>query len=504
MKKTLGANEFGDFQTPMRLVQDVCDYLSRRGVAPAAVVEPTCGLGNFVLTAFDLWPQATHLGVEINTDHIAALRSALGLRRVRVEHESFFHFDWRATFQELRSPVLVLGNPPWVTNAQLGTLGSSNLPQKTNFQGHVGLDALTGKSNFDISEWMLIKILESLAGRRSWLAMLCKTSVARKALIHAWKTEIGIEWAEMRAIDAKAHFGAAVDACLLVCSLKPDGRSKDCGVYEDFVTKKTSSVIGWCDKQLVADVPLYQKWKHLIGESPYQWRSGIKHDCSKVMELRKDAAGYRNGLGELVELEADYMYPMLKSSELANDRVDNPVRWMLVTQRSVGEETRQIRINAPKTWAYLHRNITALENRGSSIYKGRPSFSIFGVGDYTFSPWKVGISGFYKRLKFVVVGNSNGRPTVLDDTGYFLPCQSEREARSIASMLNTKVAHEFFSAFTFWDAKRPITVDLLRKLNLTALARELGLSQELAEYVGKRTAVQPNLFDSRGSDMFAS
>ena len=45
---------------------------------------------------------------------------------------------------------------------------------------------MTGKSNFDISEWMLIRLLEALQGRRATIAMLCKTATARKVLRHAW------------------------------------------------------------------------------------------------------------------------------------------------------------------------------------------------------------------------------------------------------------------------------------------------------------------------------
>jgi hypothetical protein len=491
-KERHGPDEFGDFQTPLPLAADVCRFLSGRGVAPASVVEPTCGLGNFILSAIDCFPAATCLGVEINPAHIVALKASLRTREgdaaVRVLQQSFFDVDWRATFRNLAEPILVLGNPPWVTNAHLGSLGSANLPEKTNFQGHVGLDAITGKSNFDISEWMLIRLLESLAKRRAWLAMLCKTAVARKALLHAWKNGIAVDWAEMRAIDAAAFFGAAVDACLLVCSLSAAGASKDCGVFTDLAAEKPSSVVGWRDGQLVANVPAYEQWKHLAGEAPYQWRSGVKHDCSKVMELRKEAQGFRNGLGELVELEDDYVYAMLKSSELANGHIDDPVRWMLVPQRAVGDDTGAIEKRAPKTWRYLLKHGESLDRRGSSIYRNRPRFSVFGVGDYTFAPWKVGISGFYKRLKFAVVGNSQGKPTMLDDTAYFVACQSEQEARCVASLLNSDISREFFSAFIFWDAKRPITVELLRKLDLMALAQEMGAEDQLGRFLGK----QPN------------
>jgi len=493
-KKAHGADEFGDFQTPRPLASDICHFLSKRGIVPASVVEPSCGLGNFVLAALDCFPSGECLGVELNAEYVtqlsATIRSRAGHEKVRLVRQSFFDFDWQATFRSLPKPVLVLGNPPWVTNAQLGALGSTNLPRKTNFQGHVGLDALTGKSNFDISEWMLIKLLEALAGRGAWLAMLCKTAVARKVLVHAWKTGIALDWAEMRAIDAGAFFGAAVDACLLVCSLSTQGTSNDCGVYPGLASKEPASVLGWCDHQLIADVRAYKKWKHLAGECPYQWRSGVKHDCSKVMELRRDGLGFRNGLGELVELEDDYVYPMLKSSELANGHTQNPVRLMVVPQRAVGDDTRVIEERAPKTWRYLMEHAAALDRRGSSIYRKRPRFSVFGVGDYTFAPWKVAISGFYKRLKFAVLGTSAGKPTVLDDTCYFVPCQSEPEARCVASLLNSDACREFFSAFIFWDAKRPITVDLLRRLDVMALAAELGSGEELARILAKSSRVR--------------
>ena len=61
-------------------------------------------------------------------------------------------------------------------------IGGTNLPDKTNFLSHNGLDAITGKSNFDVSEWMLIRVIEWLRGHNGYIAMLCKTSVARKIL----------------------------------------------------------------------------------------------------------------------------------------------------------------------------------------------------------------------------------------------------------------------------------------------------------------------------------
>ena len=97
------------------------------------------------------------------------------------------------------------------------------------------------------------------------------------------------------------------------------------------------------------------------------------------------------------------------------------------------------------------------------MYRNRPMFSIFGVGEYSFAPWKVAISDFHKALDFKAIGPSSGKPVVLDDTCYFITCRAQGEAACIAEMLNSSDAQEFFSAFIFWDAKRPVTVDVLQR-----------------------------------------
>lgn len=473
--------QFGDFQTPAELAGGVCRFLAGRGVRPSTVVEPTCGIGRFVFAALDRFPDADVLGYEINPGYVESLRAALDARpngKSRAIQSSFFDVDWGSALSELPEPILILGNPPWVTNAELGTLGSTNLPPKANREGLAGLDALTGKSNFDISEWMLTRLTEAMAGRRGWVAMLCKTAVARKVLRQVWKDGVALEWAELRTIDAGAWFGASVDACLLVCGVSPAGTNRSCGVFPDFEAVLPQRTFGFCDGHIVADVEAYRRWKHLAGESTYRWRSGVKHDASKVMELRRDGADYRNGYGERVELEDDFIFPMLKSSSITQGLVESPTRWMLVPQRSVTDDPEAIGSVAPKTWRYLWDHREALDRRGSSIYRNRPRFSVFGVGPYSFEPWKVAISGFYKRLDFVAVGPFEAKPVVFDDTVYFTACRTESEARLIASLLNSEVAREFFAAFVFWDAKRPITTELLHRLDLRALARELGLASD--------------------------
>ena len=472
--------ELGDFQTPAELADEVCRLLAGRGLAPRSLVEPTCGTGSLLLAALDRFPSASAgLGVDVEQAYVDALGRALGARRdgakVTLVRASFFDADWTSLVAALPDPVLAIGNPPWVTNARLGATGGTNLPEKSNFQGHAGLDAITGKSNFDISESMLVRLLELFDGRDATVAMLCKTAVARRALARAWRAGLGLADAEIRALDAARYFGVSVDACLLVCSLSPSGaRARECRVYDSLEARAPASTIGYCEGRLLADVDAYRRWRHLAARDDARdtWRSGVKHDCARVMELRRERGRYVNGFGESVALEDDYVYPMLKGSDVANGRVAAPSRWMLVTQRAVGEDTDAIRLRAPKTWAYLRAHAALLDGRRSRVYRKRAPFSVFGVGDYTFAPWKVAVSGFYKRLRFVRVGEYAGRPVVFDDTVYFVACSSEREAALVADVLDSAPAREFYSAFLFWDAKRPVTAEVLRRLDVRALARD--------------------------------
>src|SRR5207249_9257440 len=154
-KRTKAKVEFGDFQTPPHLARDVCELLLRRGVRPSSILEPNCGSGSFVLACLESFPSAqTVIGVDISSSYVEALQSLLHLRPLpayaRVFHGDFYTTDWNRLLRKLADPLLVVGNPPWVTNAGLSAIGSSNLPQKTNFQKYAGLDAITGKSNFDI------------------------------------------------------------------------------------------------------------------------------------------------------------------------------------------------------------------------------------------------------------------------------------------------------------------------------------------------------------------
>ena len=486
--------QYGDFQTPPELAAQICVRLRLMGIKPSAILEPTCGRGAFLTAAAEVFPEVRNItGVDINARYVAEARGACG-DHVQVEQGDFFQTDWPRILAREAGRLLVLGNPPWITSGELGLLKSANRPVKGNFQGHRGLDALTGKANFDISEWMVLQQIEWLKERHGWIAMLVKTAVARKILRQMWERGEPVGRSAIFHVDAMHHFGAAVNACLFVLPFKLGQPSRSCDLFDGLKSVESVGTVGYHNGMLISDVDAFMAQRHLLGfNSDHVWRSGIKHDCAKVMNLmRSKDGGLVNGLGETVKVEDTYLFPMLKSSDVAKEKQCSD-RMMIVPQREIGEDTSHIQRDAPRTWAYLCAHGEQLGGRGSVIYRDKPHFSIFGVGDYTFAPWKVAISGFYKVLRFVKVGPIGGSPMVFDDTVYFLPCWSEDEADFVHSLVQSKPYSQLLHGMVFAAEKRPITAEVLRRISLERVADELGLGDQYVTFIKGKSEPQMEL-----------
>jgi hypothetical protein len=123
---------------------------------------------------------------------------------------------------------------------------------------------------------------------------------------------------------------------------------------------------------------------------------------------------------------------------------------------------------------------------------------LFGVGPYSFAPFKVAISGLHKTPAFRAIGPREGRPVMLDDTSYLLACSSAEEAAALTALCNDPIALELIRSSSFSDAKRPITKALLQRVDLRAILQRTDrrrllarAAMVMAEEVAARPAEAP-------------
>ena len=90
------------------------------------------------------------------------------------------------------------------------------------------------------------------------------------------------------------------------------------------------------------------------------------------------------------------------------------------------------------------------------------------------------MSGLHKTPRFVCVAPFQNKPVFFDDACYFLSFQNQEEAEVVTDILNSEPCLRFISSLLFDDSKRPITVELLQRLNLRAIAQEARLADDWA------------------------
>jgi len=461
------ADAFGDFQTPRELAEQIWRAVETEHLD--LVVEPTVGVGAFLATVPPAVRQVPWLAFDINPDYVMQSRNIAETYAIpaRIETEDAFALS-PSDFPRLEGrTVLAIGNPPWITSAGQSGLPGTNLPTKANRFGLRGLDAITGKANFDIAESILLKVVDALrCAKEVRMAFLIKRSVALK-MARDLLGSPGLLDASFRRVDARKWFGASVEAGLLQLRFVPaeSGATSTISLGPDLIHAPTEHA-GIVDGRFVFDVPTYRQSRMIEANvgGRLEWRQGVKHDAARVLVLTMDELGrVKNGLGEHVDIEEEVLHPFFKSSDLAAGR--SPRHLFPLYQHNLAGPLDHLDVRWPKLSSYLRAHRDLLASRGSSIYRGKPDYMLFGVGDYSLAPWKVAISGFYKTPRFSVLGpNRRGLPPLVDDTCYLLPFRTAESAQDTADYLNSPQVRDFLASIADTTAKRPYTKEILGRI----------------------------------------
>lgn len=497
---------YGDWQTPIALAERVCDYHLAKFGAPDIVIEPTCGQGAFVFSALKKFPNISEIhALEINRKYTIELKLRLLINAlstplqappdIHIYNADFFEFNFASIIEKSRRRnwnTAIIGNPPWVTNSRQGKNNSVNLPTKNNIYGFKGIDAITGKSNFDISEYITLQLLKISQINIGGISFLLKNSVIRNILTkqHIEKYHIGN--IEQKLIDASSEFNVSVDASCFSAQFNCNP-TLTCSI-SDFYTNLYLREYGWVNDSFVSDTEEYVKFSKYDGISTYIWRSGIKHDCSSVLELTLTDKKFTNGFGETVQIEDDLIYPLLKSSDI--NKYDGTVcrKFLIVPQRKIGDNTSSLQYTHPLAYSYLVKYVNKFSCRKSSIYRGKDIFSIFGVGEYSFKPYKIIVSSLCKDVNFRLISEYNRKPIMVDDTCYQLGFDDYEEAKCIYDALNSTEIQSLLQSLIFKDAKRVVTKNLLMRLDLVQFCRDndVVITHELNS---KSSGCQLSLFE---------
>jgi len=203
-----------------------------------------------------------------------------------------------------------------------------------------------------------------------------------------------------------------------------------------------------------------------IGKSSYYakpgtcgWANGIY--CLEIVGRRPDGLlvikNVREDLKREVEsleapIEKDFIFPLLRGKDVKKWRFKTE-HYLLVTQNpeqfSKAYPEKKLKINFPKTHSYYNQFKDILANRvGYKKYfdvSKDPFYSVYNVGDYTFSKYKVCWTRVSTDINACVVSPVDdkylGEKLVIPiETIVFVPFDNESEAHYFCSLINSSPA----------------------------------------------------------------
>jgi len=246
--------------------------------------------------------------------------------------------------------------------------------------------------------------------------------------------------------------------------------------------------------------------RKVLGQSDYEAHAGactwansiywveiLTERPDGVVMVRNVTEGAKRKVDSVtVELEPDLLYPLLRGRDVRRWQAQPSLHILMMqdpkTRRGIDEAT--VQRNWPKTWAYLkrfekplrersgfRRYFTRKDKRGQVIETG-PFYSMFNVGDYTFAPWKVVWRGeVATALVAAVVGRTQDRPIVADQTAYLVAFQPESAAHFLCCVLNSSIVRLIYLMHTY----KHVSMTLVQRLAIPTYDSANHTHQRLAD-----------------------
>ena len=208
--------------------------------------------------------------------------------------------------------------------------------------------------------------------------------------------------------------------------------------------------------------------KRILGISLYRAREGantgganavfwvnVKSRSRSLAQIRNVTEGARKPVAATrTTVEAKLLYPLLRGQNVARWRAV-PEHSILITHRP-GMKLRAIpetemRGAFPRSFSYLKRFEALLRRRPAFARYFRPDapfYSLFNIGDYTFTPWKVVWREQALPFTAAVAGPVRETVVIADHKLMIVPADSDSEAHYLCAVLNSLPVGAVVAAYT--------------------------------------------------------
>lgn len=191
-------------------------------------------------------------------------------------------------------------------------------------------------------------------------------------------------------------------------------------------------------------------------------------------------------------IEPDLLFPLLRNRDVKRWKAD-PSAYLIMAQdpiRRCGIEEDEMKATYPKTYAYLKRFEKALRERKSRgvtdmIKKGAPFYTMFSVGTYTFSRYKVVWPNIASEIVAAVVTTKDKKPILPQHIVTLVACDSIEESHYICSLMNASPINFSLQAYSMKGGKSFGDPHVLQNVRIPKFDSKKKLHLRLADLSDK-------------------
>ena len=187
-------------------------------------------------------------------------------------------------------------------------------------------------------------------------------------------------------------------------------------------------------------------------------------------------------------LEMDYVYPLLRGKDVKKwgYSLEYSILLPYTNDGKVVDKDKLI-TTCPNMFDYFfvesHGFCPVLKERAT--YKKfilrqnehAPEYSLYNIGEYTFSSYKVIWKALAKGVEAVTISNKNNRMLIPDHNLLMVPLEDEMEAYYLTGILNSDIVSEFVNSYVAWF----ISSHILERINIPKYSENDRLHIEIAE-----------------------
>ncbi len=527
--------QLGEYYTPRGVAEMAVKELNINDYETDTFLDPGCGSGIFLSTCVnkkrealedDLSPETlvdvitdTVFGVDLNPVAVksAKLSYLLSLLPIleedsvdRLELPVFLADSLRLTrddqiqfgdeVHDLSIDHLV-GNPPWITwgnlSEQVKDAWRAKYVKQLDLLPHHGVEARLGHANDDISVpfiWVCIyhyldedgdasfvlkrDIMKGPAGRLLRTQRVNSRPTAVRHVhdfnrLRPFGDDVGVHSAIYTLnADSKPKFPISVDSWKKSRG-KPSFTTVD--AMRDTLEHEETGMIPVDEDDQSSSWIREDAENRALGECEHDIRHGVKDDATDVYSIDRSQLG---------ELEPDFVYPYIKSRHVVKYGLFGHTLHLVPIKKANEDNETELQNNCPKTYQYLESNRQALEDRSSSWLDEGTFYNVFGLGEYTWSDYKIvwcrlGFKPHFAVISTVEDEDLGEKMVVPGDHFMFISTDNEYEAHFLCGLLNSSIYQKSIKGIAS-EGKSSLSKTVISKLELPEY-KETEDSKRLAE-----------------------